>query len=64
VASIASITTEQMQAARIITGVAMALFIGIALVPGLRQHAGRLRLGLLVIYLAACLIFVAYVLWQ
>jgi hypothetical protein len=56
-----AVTAEQMRQAQIITGLAMAAFIGIGVVPGLRQHAGRIRLALLTAYLMACGVFVA---WQ
>jgi hypothetical protein len=51
-----------MQTARIITGAAMAVFIGIGVVPGLRPYASRIRIWLLVLYLLAAGAFVAYVL--
>lgn len=51
-----------MRTAQIITGAAMALFIGIGVVPGLRPHAARLRLALLVAYLTACGVFVVWLL--
>lgn len=57
-----TVTGEEIRAAQIITGVTMALFIGIGIAPGLREHAGRLRLALLVLYLLACGGFVGYVL--
>jgi hypothetical protein len=57
-----AVSGNQMRMAQIITGAAMALFIGIGVVPGLRHHAARLRLALLVVYLVACGVFVAWVL--
>jgi hypothetical protein len=51
-----------MQTARIVTGVAMALFIGTGVVPGLRQYAGTIRMALLGVYLIACAVLVGYVL--
>jgi hypothetical protein len=56
------VTEQEMQAARLVTGAAMALFVGISVAPGLRRHAGRLRFMLLVVYLLACAVFVAIVL--
>ncbi len=53
-----------MQTARIVTGATMAAFIGVGMVPGLRQHAGRIRVALLVAYLLACGIFVGYALMR
>jgi hypothetical protein len=57
-----AVSAEDIQAAQIVTGAAMALFIGIGIVPGLREHAARLRLALLVLYLLACCWFVGRVL--
>jgi hypothetical protein len=57
-----AVTGEEMQAARLVTGVTMALFVGVSVAPGLRRHAGRIRLGLLVVYLVVCSVFVATVL--
>jgi hypothetical protein len=57
-----AVTSEDIRAAQVVTGAAMALFIGIGIVPGLREYAGRLRLSLLVLYLLACSGFVAVVL--
>jgi hypothetical protein len=56
-----AVSAEDMQTARIVTGVAMALFIGTGVVPGLRQHAGTIRMVLLGVYLVACVVFVGYV---
>ncbi len=57
-----AVSADDMQTARIVTGVAMALFVGIGVVPGLRQHAATIRMMLLVGYLVACVGFVGYVL--
>jgi hypothetical protein len=57
-----AVSGEEVRAAQIVTGVTMALFIGIGIAPGLREHAGRLRLALLVLYLLVCCGFLAYVL--
>jgi hypothetical protein len=57
-----AVTGEEMRAARLVTGVTMALFVGVSVAPGLRRHAGRIRLVLLVVYLAVCSVFVATVL--
>jgi hypothetical protein len=59
-----AVSTADMQTARIVTGATMAAFIGVGMVPGLRQHAGRIRGILLVVYLLACGIFVGYVLMR
>lgn len=57
-----AVTAEDMQAARIVTGVAMALFVATMVAPGLRQHAVAIRWVLLGVYLVVCAGFVAYVL--
>lgn len=57
-----AVSADDMQTARIVTGVAMALFVGTAVVPGLRQYAGTIRMVLLGVYLLACVVFVGYVL--
>lgn len=57
-----AVSADDMQTARIVTGVAMALFVGTGVVPGLRQHAATIRMALLVGYLLACVVFVGYVL--
>ena len=55
-----AVSGEEMRPARIVTGATMAAFIGVSVAPGLREHAGRIRLVLLVVYLLACGIFVGY----
>jgi hypothetical protein len=57
-----AVSGEEMRAARFVTLVTMALFVAISVAPGLRRHAGTMRLGLLVVYLVVCAAFVATVL--
>jgi hypothetical protein len=57
-----AVTAEDMQIARIVTGVAMALFVATGVTPGLRQRAAALRWALLGGYLVACVAFAGYVL--
>jgi hypothetical protein len=57
-----AVSAEEMQTARIVTGLTMALFVGVGVVPGLRGHAGAIRLALLAVYLVVCAVFVANVL--
>ena len=57
-----AVTAEDMQTARIVTGVAMALFVGAGVVPGLRQRAAAIRWVLLGAYLVVCVGFASYVL--
>ena len=59
-----AVTGEQVRSAQIVSGVAMALFIGVGLVPGLRRHAGTVRMVVLAGYLLCCAGFVAWVLLQ
>jgi hypothetical protein len=54
-----AVTGEEMRTARIVTGVTMALFVAVSVAPGLHRHAGTIRLGLLVVYLLVCSVFVA-----
>ena len=48
------VSGEDMRAAQIITGAAMALWLSIGFVPGLRRHAMQLQVGVLVLYLVGC----------
>ena len=57
-----SVSAEDMRAAQIVTGATLAAFIGVGLVPGLREHAVRIRAILLVVYLLAFGIVVGHVL--
>jgi len=57
-----AVSGEQVRAARIATGAAMAAFIAVGLAPPLRPYAQRIRLALLVAYLLGCVGFVAYAL--
>ena len=59
-----AVSSADMQTARVVTGATMAAFLVAGVVPGLREHAGRIRVALLVIYLLACGIFVGYVLMR
>ena len=56
------VTGQEMQAAQILTGAAMVLFLMVGLVPGLRRHVGTLRAGVLAAYLLGCAALVGYVL--
>jgi hypothetical protein len=60
----AAVSSADMQTARVVTGATMAAFLAAGIVPGLREHAGRIRVALLAIYLLACGIFVGYVLMR
>jgi hypothetical protein len=49
-----AVASEEIRAAQIVTGVTMAAFIAVGVVPGARKYAGRIRGALLVLYLVAC----------
>jgi hypothetical protein len=57
-----AVSGEDMRTAQIVTGVAMALFVGVSVAPGLRRHTAAIRLALLVVYLVVCGVFVVTVL--
>jgi hypothetical protein len=59
-----AVSSADMQTARIVTGATMAAFLAVGMVPGLRDHAARIRVALLVAYLLACGIFVGYALMR
>jgi len=60
-----TVSGEVMRTAQIVTGAAMALWLGAGLVPGLRKHAGRIRVAVLVLYLLTLGGFVVYLmLWR
>ena len=49
-----TVTGEEMRMARLVTGAAMAAFIGVGFAPGLREHARAIRWALLGLYLLTC----------
>jgi len=57
-----AVSAGEMQAAQILTGSAMALFLLVGLVPGLGRYAARIRAGVLAAYLLGCAAFIGYVL--
>ena len=50
-----------MRAAQLISGATMAIWIGMGVLPPLRPYAHAVRRALLLIYLAGCVGFIAYV---
>ena len=62
VALFSAVTAEEMQTARIVTGVTMAVFVATMVTPGLRRRAATIRWVLLGVYLVVCVGFVGYVL--
>jgi hypothetical protein len=59
-----TVSGEEMRTARLITGAAMAAFIGVGFAPGLREHARTIRVALIALYLLTCCVFVGYVLMR
>jgi len=57
-----AVSGEEVRVAQVVTGVAMAAFLAAGAVPGMREHARVIRGVVLGLYLAACGIFVGYVL--
>ena len=59
------VSAEEMHAAQVITGAAMALWLGVGLVPALRPYAGMIRGAVLALYLLTAAGFVIYLtLWR
>ena len=56
------VSAADMQAAQVVTGLAMAAFLAVGLIPGLRPYAGKIRAGILAIYLLGCALLVIFVL--
>ena len=48
-----SVTPEQMRAASVVTGLAMAAWLSVGLVPALRPHARIIQGAVLALYLGA-----------
>jgi hypothetical protein len=51
---LSAVSSEEIRAAQIVTGVTMAAFIAAGVVPGARRYAARIRGALLVLYLVVC----------
>jgi hypothetical protein len=58
--SLRPVTPDEMHAAQIFTGSAMALWLIVGLAPGIRAHATPIRVVLLAIYLFGCAAFAIY----
>ena len=56
------VTSEDMQAARIVTGATLAAWLACGVIPGVRPYASKIRAGLLVAYLLCCAGYIGYVL--
>jgi hypothetical protein len=55
-----TVSSDEVRAAQVLTGVAMAVWLMVGLAPGLRRHAATIRAVVLAIYLVGG---GAYVLW-
>jgi hypothetical protein len=62
VAVLGPVSAAQVHAAQIITGATMAAWLACGAVPGLRRHAGPVRLAILGAYLLAAIGYTALVL--
>lgn len=56
-----TVTDQEIHAAQVFSGATFALWLLIGYVPAVRRYANPIRACLLVIYLAGCTAFVAYV---
>jgi hypothetical protein len=54
-------SAAEMHAAQILTGLAMALFLAVGLIPGIRTHARKIQAVVLAVYLLGCAAFIVYV---
>ena len=57
-----TVSADTMRAAQLITGVTMAIWIGVGVFPPLRPHAHTVRRAVLMLYLVCCLGFIIYAL--
>ncbi len=57
-----TVSADAMRTAQLITGVTMAIWIGMGVLPPLQPHAHAVRRVVLALYLAWCLGFIVYVL--
>lgn len=55
-------TAAEMRTAQILTGLAMALFISVRLVPGLRPYVRGIQAAVLTVYLVGCAVLVVHAL--
>lgn len=55
-------TSDEIRAAQIIVGATWALWIFVWLAPGIKAHARRIQIGILVLYLLGFAGFAIYVL--
>ncbi len=57
-----TVSADAMCTAQLVTGVTMAIWIGVGVLPPLRPHAHAVRRIVLALYLACCLGFIVYAL--
>ena len=55
-----TVSADDMRVAQVISGMTMAVWIGVGFVPALRKHAYVVRAIAGVLYLLACLGFIIY----
>jgi hypothetical protein len=56
------VSGEEVRAAQMLTGATFTAFVLVGFVPGLHAQAGRVRLGITALYLAAVVGFMIYLL--
>ncbi len=56
-----TVSADTMRSAQMITGIAMAIWIGIGVVPPWRKYTQAVRATVLVLYLLGCIGFIVYV---
>ena len=54
------VSNAEMQAARVLSGATMALWLGVGVVPALRPYAARIRLLVLGAYLVGIVLFIGW----
>ena len=55
-----TVSADDMRLAQVVSGMAMAVWIGVGFVPALQKHAYVVRAIVAVLYLLACLGFIIY----
>jgi len=57
-----TVSNQDVRAVQMLTGTTFALFLMVSVVPGLRTYATRIRLAIVVIYVAAAAGFMIHLL--
>ncbi len=55
-----TVSGDELRAAQVLTGAAMAVWLMVGLAPGLRRHAGPIRAAVLAAYLIGCGAFLVW----